>query len=80
MADNTAFFKAYAQDGAPGHCSLAQVFDPSGNSIATFDATSDPEISSAYADVLADTLNLHVIERMKDDVDLHTNGEQADAD
>lgn len=60
-------FEASKQIGTPGHCHLAQVFAPNGQSIATFDATEDPETASAYADVLAQSLNLHVIDALKQD-------------
>lgn len=53
----TDFFKAYPQDGKPGHCSLAQVFAPSGESVATFDATEDPLVASSRASLLACALN-----------------------
>jgi len=47
---------AVSQDGLPGHCTLAQVFDPQGNSIATFDATSDPRVATERARTLARAL------------------------
>ncbi|MEH6505037.1 MAG: hypothetical protein V7786_02090 [Sulfitobacter litoralis] len=49
-------FKHAPQEGKPGRCSMAQVFGPDGNSVATFDPTEDPSVASSYAMLLALTL------------------------
>ena len=45
-------FSFGGQVGKPGHCSLAQVWGPDGNSVATFDATKNPQVASDRARLL----------------------------
>ena len=50
-------FTAHPQEGPIGHCSLAQVFGPEGQSVATFDATESPLVATLRAMALASLLN-----------------------
>lgn len=52
-------FTATTQDGIPGHCFCAQVFDPDGNSIAALEPTDEPAIANQQAQWLADACNAH---------------------
>lgn len=54
---NGPFF-ASVQLGAKGSCFRAQVFGPDGESVADFESTTDPAVSSGYAKLLAAALNV----------------------
>jgi hypothetical protein len=41
------------QSGTPGHCFVAQVWDVDGNSIACMDATTDEELATSRARLMA---------------------------
>lgn len=51
-------WEATPQLGVPGHCSLAQVFK-NGRSVASFDATYDPEEASNMARLFVEAMLLH---------------------
>lgn len=59
MSDELRQFTATTQDGTPGHCFCAQVFDPDGNSIAELKPTDEPAIANQRAQWLADACNAH---------------------
>ena len=45
------------QRGKPGHCFIAQVWGPAGESVASFDSTDDPAVASGRAAALAALLS-----------------------
>jgi hypothetical protein len=45
-------FSYASQIGKPRHCNLAQVFGPDGKSVATLDATDNPQIASDRARII----------------------------
>ena len=46
------------QEGKPGHCLLAEVFDPWGRSVLTVESTDDPEQATRIADICCTALTL----------------------
>lgn len=50
---SAASFSSSPQDGKPGHCTQAQVWDRDGNSLACIEPTEDPAVASANAALFA---------------------------
>lgn len=61
QSEGSNLFSWSPQDGPPGHCFVAQVFGPNGNSVASFDATIDPAIASRRAMITSIALNMELL-------------------
>ena len=59
-------FTTMPQVIANGEIRNAMVFDGKGKTIATIAITEDPEIANCYAKILASTLNLHLIDHIRE--------------
>lgn len=84
MNHHRAPFTSTPQDGTPGHCSVAQVWNANGEPVANVEPTDDKDVATKIAEIIAMALN-RVCERCEgngfhDNPDAHWHTDRDGAD